>query len=493
MEETSSRLSSLTVAEQGVEPRRLPCLPAEIWRKIIIHASPGRVFDCGLTNSIEEQEGSLSGLGFWRVNIPSQHTRYNICLVSRQFRDLCTPLLYRDLKLSSPNSIPLFARTIFRNPITDPWTLEQSTGWKLPNYASYAMRLDVDLSRWLNKTDAEGNPIWPEDQEDAESDDEDEEWEEDHPMELISRLIWKLDGLRMFLWDSTENLHSLPNSILHSLARAPCSQNLKDLDWFPVSRKNFDGFCELLMSAKGIQHLEIGELHDHFFMPTTKQIVLPDLHTLAISGDGLVTSILFSQASLPSLKRLTHWSTFHPHALMTLIALLRAHGENLECLSLWSPTGRELISEEHFQLVTIDMLKSCPNLKFLELDIFAPHPLPLDMSPHRSIEHISLGLELLPTKEDRIEFDVSPMDQLVRSITKKSFPSLKSVHLLSADMSAVFDSAKGKTGWGMLPGWCRWAKSQGFDLKDGWGDVIREEDWAWLEVKAELDSSAESL
>jgi hypothetical protein len=61
------------------------------------------------------------------------------------------------------------------------------------------------------------------------------------------------------LFDSTENLATLPSIILTALARARCAPLLKDLDWFPLSRWNIVAFFELLTAAKNLEHLEIGE------------------------------------------------------------------------------------------------------------------------------------------------------------------------------------------------------------------------------------------
>lgn len=38
-----------------------------------------------LVSQVEEQEGSVCGLGFWRLSYSSQWTRYQLCLVSREF------------------------------------------------------------------------------------------------------------------------------------------------------------------------------------------------------------------------------------------------------------------------------------------------------------------------------------------------------------------------------------------------------------------------
>lgn len=65
---------------------------------------------------------------------------------------------------------------------------------------------------------------------------------------------------RLFLFDSTENLHSMPPILLTALARARCAKGLVDLDWFPVSKFNVVAFFELMTTATNLQHLEIGEM-----------------------------------------------------------------------------------------------------------------------------------------------------------------------------------------------------------------------------------------
>lgn len=134
--------------------------------------------------------------------------------------------------------------------------------------------------------------------------------------------------------------------------------------------------------------------------------------------------------------------------------------------------------------------------RYLELDVFAPYPLPPDLPPHPTIRHISLGLELLPTKEREFPDlfpDFSPMDQLIRSITKRAFPNLVSVNVLSCSMDAMFEVAKGKEGWGQLPGWARWASEQGFEIRDGWGDLVKEEEWLWLDEEGMNMTRAENI
>lgn len=125
-------------------------------------------------------------------------------------------------------------------------------------------------------------------------------------------------------------------------------------------------------------------------------------------------------------------------------------------------------------------------LSFLELDIFAPYPLPLNLPPAPSVKHIALGLELLPIKEKEQEEpdtfgDVSPMDELVCSIQKKAFPALEAVHLLSCEQTAIFE---GRDAWPHLPKWSRHAASQGFDLVDGWGDSIDVVKLGWPEERS---------
>lgn len=115
--------------------------------------------------------------------------------------------------------------------------------------------------------------------------------------------------------------------------------------------------------------------------------------------------------------------------------------------------------------------------------MFAPHPLPADLAPHPSVVSISLGLECHPLKEredpDHPFVDVSPMSELVLSVSRRAFPKLESVHLLSADMTAMFLGAKDV--WADVPAWCAHARREKFVLRDGWGDAIREEDWWWLD------------
>lgn len=162
------------------------------------------MLDSGLTNNIEEQEGSLCGLGFWRLAckplslamvhprapsltfscepVPSQYTRYQLCLVSRKFNELCTPLLYRDVKLPTGTAILLFARTLSFRPL----------------FASYTLRLDVDLSPFLNNIDEKGYSLMREALGFESVPDGFEA--EDDPIGVISELLGKLENLQLFLW-----------------------------------------------------------------------------------------------------------------------------------------------------------------------------------------------------------------------------------------------------------------------------------------------------
>lgn len=123
--------------------------------------------------------------------------------------------------------------------------------------------------------------------------------------------------------------------------------------------------------------------------------------------------------------------------------------------------------------------------RILELDLYAPHPLPDSLAPHPTVHTISLGLELHPAKErtpdvpEEAFIDVSPMSDLVLSIRRKAFPKLESVHLLSSEMSAMHSGAKDV--WNNLPKWCRSAKKERFVLRDGWGEAFNEEEWWWLD------------
>lgn len=112
------------------------------------------------------------------------------------------------------------------------------------------------------------------------------------------------------------------------------------------------------------------------------------------------------------------------------------------------------------------------------------------------------------------------MDELVRSISRRTFPKLESLHLLSCDAAAmgrVGGGGKGKSvkeAWGMLPGWLRWARRDSqatarrgggeeladdededgreeWVVKDGWGDVLREEEWSWLEEEESEEEEEE--
>lgn len=213
---------------------------------------------------------------------------------------------------------------------------------------------------------------------------------------------------------------------------------------------------------------------------------------------------------LSSLKRITHWSGLSPSALWSLDLLVKAHGKKLDVISLWSPSGRNGIEQEPYDRAITGVLKQCPSLRcvpefyasllsrtdtllasirqrFLELDIFNPWPLPdLTSSPHPTLQYISLGLELIPYKERLPPLNytalTSPMNELVRSISRKAFPRLQSLHLLSCDASAMTTSKGTKEAWGMLPGWIRWAeKDGGWAVKDGWGDVLTLEEWGCLD------------
>ncbi|KAL7417608.1 hypothetical protein BDY24DRAFT_95565 [Mrakia frigida] len=524
-------------------------LPPELWRKIFIHSSPSRVLDNGCTNSIEEQEGSLCGLGFWRISHSSQYNRYNICLVSHAFRELCIPLLYRDVKLSSSRAILNFARTILS---TDP---PPSI-----DFAPLTLRMDVDLSPYLNEHDENGEPVMGPDFEGVLVE---KVFEEGSEVEMVARLLKALVGLKMFLWDSTENLHTLPSLILDAIVSSECGPNMVGLDWFPVAEANLLSFFSLLHTIQNIEHLEIGEALELFVLrslfcfafprrvplvradllpflpfvlrayeynppPSWTRIDLPKLHTLAISGDGMSTCKLFAEMSLPSLRRITHWSGLSPGAIWTLDQLVRNHGSKLEVLSLWSPSGREAIGEDQFNVLIREMLSGCGKLVHLELDIFLPWPLPPQLPHHPTLRFISLGLELLPLKETLPPHDVllqalesSPMDELVRSISRRTFPKLESLHLLSCDAAAMGRVGGGggagktvKEAWGMLPGWLRWARKDSqatarggggeeltddevedgreeWVVKDGWGDVLREEEWSWLEEKESEEEEEE--
>lgn len=269
-------------------------------------------------------------------------------------------------------------------------------------------------------------------------------------------------------------------------------------------------------------------------MPQTVRVDLPRLATDV--GCPLVFSRLFSEMNLPSLRRLTHWSGLSPIALWTLDVLLAAHGHKLEVVSIWSPSGQDVIPQVESDNAIKGMLGHCPNLSsvhfaalyfwgvsladsfslrsfldsYLELDIFNPYPLPSTLSPHPTIRHISLGLELVPIKElgDPLfhTAETSPMSELVYSISRKKFPKLESVHILSMDQTAMFFSKdamgaeggkerrKGKRDWGgweMLEGWCRWAEKDGWVIKDGWGDVVRAEDWEWEDDVKEVREETE--
>lgn len=198
---------------------------------------------------------------------------------------ICTPLLYRDLRLTTEKAIIGFARTLALPSL--PLALRQ-TGGRLvyrPDLRVFPTRLDVDLVPYLNLKDEEGNPI-------MELDESGEERQVDysasnmfgHPIRVLAHLILLLPNLRcarsalastsrplgltmvhfiacrrLFLFDSTENLATLPAIILTALARAQCAPSLRDLDWFPISRWNIAAFFELVSVAKSLEHLEIGE------------------------------------------------------------------------------------------------------------------------------------------------------------------------------------------------------------------------------------------
>ena len=65
---------------------------------------------------------------------------------------------------------------------------------------------------------------------------------------------------------------------------------------------------------------------------------------------------------LPALRRLTHWSGLSPAALWTLDMLLAAHGPKLEVVSIWSPSGQDVIPREVSDEAIIGMLGHCPKL-----------------------------------------------------------------------------------------------------------------------------------
>jgi hypothetical protein len=110
--------------------------------------------------------------------------------------------------------------------------------------------------------------------------------------------------------------------------------------------------------------------------------------------------------------------------------------------------------------------------------------MPFELAPHPSITTISLGLELHPLKEredpDHPFLDSSPMSELVLSITRRAFPRLESLHLLSLDLTAMFSGARDV--WAEIPRWCRHARKERFVLRDGWGDAVKEDDWRHLET-----------
>lgn len=111
---------------------------------------------------------------------------------------IATPLLYRDLRLTTEKAILHFARTLALPslpPALRAAATHDQAHWR--DLRLYPLRLDVDLAPYLNLKDEDGNPI-------MELDENDEERQVDytseatvgHPIRVLAHLILHLPNLK---------------------------------------------------------------------------------------------------------------------------------------------------------------------------------------------------------------------------------------------------------------------------------------------------------
>jgi len=124
-------------------------------------------------------------------------------------QEICIPLLYRDVKLSSSRAILNFARTIFA---TDPPSSI--------DFAPLTVRMDVDLSPYLNEHDKNGDPVLDPEIEGLLLE---REFEAGSEVATVARLLKALVGLKMFLWVS-ENVNCLLRGVLDCLNSSVASE-----------------------------------------------------------------------------------------------------------------------------------------------------------------------------------------------------------------------------------------------------------------------------
>jgi hypothetical protein len=105
-------------------------------------------------------------------------------------QELCTPLLYRDVKLSNSKAILRFGRTILH---PDPSSSQ--------DFPKFPIRMDVDLSPYLNRTDDRGEPLLDEGGLGPDGVPLPEpEFEDDSEVATVARLLKACTNLKMFLW-----------------------------------------------------------------------------------------------------------------------------------------------------------------------------------------------------------------------------------------------------------------------------------------------------
>lgn len=124
---------------------------------------------------------ALSACELTRLGLPSLFVRT---------QELCTPLLYRDVKLSNSNAILHFGRTILES---DPSSSQ--------DFPAFTFRMDVDLSPYLNRSDEHGEPLLDEAGLGPDGMPLPEpEFADDSEVGTVARLLNACTNLKMFLW-----------------------------------------------------------------------------------------------------------------------------------------------------------------------------------------------------------------------------------------------------------------------------------------------------
>jgi hypothetical protein len=287
----------------------------------------------------------------------------------------------------------------------------------------------------------------------------------------ICRILAQCPRLTHFT-DSHTFQNERKNDILRTLVETS-GESLRDISWLYGGPHIYD-LGLLQYEGLKIQNLQLDTTltmlnHGSPFEPDS--LCLPYLRTLnvCITPYAISTIKRITRWELPSLQslivRFQNNAFIHPQLTPCLATLLQSHGPNLKSLEIYSDL------DDLFALELDTLLRGCPNLQDLVMDLHTIKPFILD--PQRSIQSLQrVGFTGVEAPVFARKLDLLAVHAC--NFSGPSFPAVRNIRLLDMEAGGTVNLSTGDT---LSPAWWeQWqdmCESAGIRLEDKFGGKIR--------------------